>query len=172
MDTMKVCDTCHEEKIDSIEYFVKSKGIKPDGTPTTRSKCKKCTDKEAWEKKKSKKEGSTVSTKIKKSPDKKIEAPAPIMDNQLEFTAPMEKIEPIRPNTANQFTDNEVVQLKELLKNYNKFIMPSRITKGERIPRSFNVEVTIFQWLKEQANKENCSTSDIFNSFMRQHLNI
>lgn len=143
------------------------------GVDKLRNVCKECQNSDERERQAEKKEGAnTVQTKAKKSPTKQIEAPAPIMENQVEFTAPMEKIQSIRSNAANQFTDDEVRQIRELLNNSNKFIevhvsyeVPET-QKGQRKPKTYNLNPELTEWIDQEAKKHGISASNIVSAII------
>lgn len=174
MDTMKACDTCGEEKIDSIEFFTKSKGIKPDGTPTTRGKCKKCANKAKTAKDKAKKNNILP---VDNNPIERVESEELTEYQVSKKIEPVDTIEPMRSNTSNvpALTDNEILRLRSLLNepssNNNQFVVAyEKPDKSNRVVRSFTVDVDIFQWFKAKASEGRCSTSDILNQVMRRFV--
>jgi hypothetical protein len=150
---MKACNTCEIEKPDNIDYFYPSTGYKTDGTRKTRSRCKTCQNKIDSEKKKENKINNKID--VVKEVKPKIEI------------AKKENI--IKINKVPALSDEEILGIRKLLNM--KFTLNTGIDKSNRIPKSFNIDVDIMEWLKSQAKESNISISDVINQVVRQVMN-
>lgn len=143
----KICTDCGAEKPDTKEFFAVSK-YREDGTVTLRGKCKECKNKEDRERKGKQQPGQNKPVKEKPAPQ------------------PVQQIK-----SDNIFTADEVILLREIMKNYKQEPEVINLTpepKSRRLKKTYNLDMDLVHWINEAARDKGVSASDIVNSLLRQ----
>ena len=160
METKK-CKYCNEIKsLDRFTFYVKR-----DGTKGYRSKCKDCTNKADRERRKTKNKSVNSSSGKNIIPEKKSPGFKNIEQEEVKI---------------NMFTDKEIESLKEMVELYPKLLdlintrieIESDKEKTNRIPRTINMNNTIYKKIKDYCRKTNFSISDVVNELLKKSIHF
>lgn len=100
------------------------------------------------------------------------------------YTQPVEKIQETydnyetEGNTYNMFTDEQLKNLKLIADNTNKIMhllnskveLHQEIDKTNRIPKTINLNISIYNQIQDYCKKTSLSISDVINSLLAQAI--